>query len=272
MSLTGAMRSWLPRAVGGFALLWALEFTPPGDAFTVPWLRYLYLAVWLAAALLLVGNRGVRYAGLLLAGMAFLRVFWPHPMVTGSAQTLLGWFALLVAVTEGRPDERSLLIRVCVSCVYGFTALAKLNPSFLAGDQLVNLTATREHLEALQPLAASSWGVAAAWGTVLVEGWLAVGLWLPRTRVVTAMVGVVLHVVLVIVAMSSLQGMSFLIVLNGLLVVGYLAFFDRGEADRGVLGSEEPVGRRGRSARTRGGGLRGLLGSVRGPFGERRIS
>lgn len=224
------MSSWLPRATGVLTLAWAIAQTPGAAAFPHPVARWLYLGVWVALALLLVANRGVRFAGIVLAVLAFHRVFWPVATVTGSSQTLLGWFALILAVTEGRPTaERSLLIRVCVSCVYGFTALAKVNPAFLAGDQLVYLTETRAHLTAFQDLAASGWGVAASWATVAAEGWLAIGLWFRRTRLATALFGAGLHVVLVAAAFRGIDGIVFLTVLNGLLVVGYLAFFDQGD-------------------------------------------
>jgi hypothetical protein len=229
------MTSWLPRAVGAMALLWAVSQQPPAGHFPFAGANWLYLGAWVVVAGLLVVNRGVRVAGAVLAVLALHRVFWPDPSVTGSPQTLLGWFGLILAVTQGRPDERSLLIRVCVTCVYGFTALSKTNPSFLAGDQIVNLVDTRPHMEAFRPLAVSAWGVVLAWGTVLAEGWMAIGLWLRRTRVATAVFGVVLHVLLTAVAARGWGGIAFLTVLNGLLVVGYLAFFDRGSAGEDQL-------------------------------------
>ena len=101
---------------------------------------------------------------------------------------------------------------------------SKVNPAFLAGDQLLHLASTRPRFEVLEPLAASAWGVVAAWGTVVIEAWLAIGLWLRRTRVVTAVLGAVVHVVLVAAASRGLGGVVSLTVLNGLLVVGYLAY------------------------------------------------
>jgi hypothetical protein len=224
------MTSWLPRAVGAMALLWAISQQPSGGNFPFRGAGWLYVGVWVAVSGMLLLNRGVRWAGAALAVIAFHRVFWPTWGATGSPQTLLGWFGLILAVTHGRPDERSLLIRVCVTCVYGFTALSKTNPSFLAGDQIVNLTDTREHMEWFRPVAVTTWGVVLAWGTVLAEGWMAIGLWLRRTRLATAIFGVVLHAMLTGVAARGWTGIAFLTVLNGLLVVGYLAFFDRGEA------------------------------------------
>lgn len=222
----------VPIGVGVAALAWAITLTPGAAAFPVPWLRWCYLGVWVAAGLALLVRRGVPVAGIVLAVLAFHRVFWPDPSATGSPQTLLGWFALIVAVTQGSRGERALLLRVCVSCVYGFTALAKLNPSFLAGEQIVYLAATRDHLEVFQALAASGWGVAAAWGTVLVELWLAVGLWWRRTRRATAILGGAFHLALVLVASGGFAGVVFLGVLNGLVVLGYLAFFERATARR----------------------------------------
>ncbi len=221
----GLVADLLPRLVGGFGVLWGVVLTPIGAAFTFPQLRPVYLVVWFLTCGALVVNRGVRYAGVVLAGLAWVQVFWPSLAATATPQTLLGWFGLLLAVSEGCPRERALLIRVCVTCVYAFTALSKLNPAFLAGDQIVELARTREQLAAFRPLLAGSAGVAVAWLTVATEAWLAIGLWLRRTRVATAILGVVLHVVLVVVASRGWAGVTFLTVLNGGLVVGYLAFF-----------------------------------------------
>jgi hypothetical protein len=229
------MTSWLPRAVGAMALLWAVSQQPRVGHFPFAGANWLYLGLWVVLSGLLLMNRGVRVAGVVVAVLAFHRVFWPDPAVTGSPQTLLGWFGLILAVTHGRPDERSLLIRVCVTCVYGFTALSKTNPSFLAGDQIVNIVDTRDHMEMFRPVAESAWGVVLAWGTVMAEGWMAIGLWFRRTRVATVVFGVVLHIMLTAVAARGWSGIAFLTVLNGLLVVGYLAFFDRGEVGEDEL-------------------------------------
>lgn len=149
-----------------------------------------------------------------------------HRERSNSPVVLLLWASVIVVATDRRPNERALLLRVCVSCVYGFTAFAKTNPSFLAGDQMVNLAVTREQMSWSFDLVIGPFGVLLAVATVLTEYVLAVGLWFARTRMAVAAVGVTLHTLLIPAAATSWgRGGIFLAVLNYGLVAMYPAFW-----------------------------------------------
>ena len=63
----------------------------------------------------------------------------PDPTVTGSPRTVLGSLALIITLTEGRPDERSLLLRsACRACPD--SALSKVG-SAAGVDESVGITA-----------------------------------------------------------------------------------------------------------------------------------
>lgn len=220
----------VPRLLGGLAALLApwLLFKMPEDwpegavAVVAP---LVVSAWWLAACASLVLVRRVRLACASLALLSALPFFTTDSY--GSPFSLIIWLSVIIVVTHGRPWERAVLLRVCVSSVYAFTAMAKLNPTFLAGDQLVHIANTRPHMATFEPLFASGWGVTLSVAAVGVEAWLAVGLWLRRTRVATAWLGAAAHVVFTVIASSSWIGLAYLVPLNALLVVGYIAFFDR---------------------------------------------
>jgi hypothetical protein len=223
-----------PRLLGVLTALWTLRaFLAP----TTGWSSHTAFLVassllGLAAVWLLVGRLVPVGAAILLLGGGIELVTRD---VSNSPLILLCWMALLTLVTEGRPWERALLLRVCVSCVYGFTGLAKLNPSFLAGDQLFHITATRPMWGWAGELMAGPVGLALSWATVSAELLLAVGLWFPRLRVPVALLGVTLHVALIPVAtVSPVSGVVFLFVLNFGLVVMYPAFWQPIRAQPGV--------------------------------------
>ncbi len=72
-----------------------------------------------------------------------------------------------------------------------------------------------------------------AFATILLEGWLAIGLWLPRTRAVTATIGVLFHLVLVVTLTTDpLRGLQ-LIIFGAATLLLYVPFFvrDRGSDD-----------------------------------------
>ena len=89
--------------------------------------------------------------------------------IYGNHVVWLAWLALTFVIFGDRAQQR-LVVRAQLSILYGFGALAKLNPEWLSGEALV----ARE--------AAVGWPVVAAWVTMAVEAVLAVALWAPRWR------------------------------------------------------------------------------------------
>jgi hypothetical protein len=215
------MQVTFPRLFGVLVLFWAIfvASTPPGPE-TPWWFWPMVGVVSCVPAVLLLRVRHVRAAAVavvLLTAAGFLR--------GRGGDDFLFWMAVLVAASEGHPRERALLLRVMLSTVYGFAVLSKLNPAWLAGDQTLDLVQTQAQLAPLLPLVTSSLGPALAWAVLAIEAWLAIGRWFQRTRLPTAVGGVLTHVVLIIAATEGLDSFLLLLPLNLGLVAMYLAFW-----------------------------------------------
>lgn len=214
-----------PRLVGALAVVYAAIFQRGALDWASDWQWLGFTVLWLSAAVLLLLARHQAVAGGLLAVLCL--IFWIGPgrhLHDGTA--LLGWLAISIALTDGRPHERALLVRLSVTVVYAFSALAKLNPSFLTGEQIEAITIDRSQLNWLTPSAQGSGGVLIAWTTVATEAGLAVALWFGRTRVPAALAGGLLHLIFVVAANNgTVWDIAFVTVLNMGLVAGYLAFF-----------------------------------------------
>jgi hypothetical protein len=196
-----------------FAGVLVLVFWPRG---TAPEATVASTAHWMATAgvwVMFCSGIAPRAAGLLLAALLF--PLSSEPGLHVSRQILL--FALL-AFSMTRSGERlSLrrraglpsagpvwpirLLQLQVSVVYGVNALAKSTPQFLNGDALmalsllpnfrVDLSDGYLHLGLLDVPASL-----AAMVVVAIEYAMAVGVWIPRLRLIVALLGVAFHVAL----------------------------------------------------------------------------
>jgi hypothetical protein len=213
------------RSLGALALTWSiLTWLWPGgwpslEVFLVAASFYTLSAIWL------LGGRHTPVGAALLLLACALQL-WEQPDASNSPVVLLAWSSLVLLVTEDQPRERALLLRVTATCVYLFTGLAKVNPAFLAGDQMVFIATTRPQMHWSLGLLSGPVGVLLAWSTVATELWLAAGMWFRRTRVATAAIGVTLHLALLPVAAPNWSyGLGYLLVLNFGLVAMYPAFW-----------------------------------------------
>ncbi len=215
-----------PRLVGGLGLLWALILREglldwPNRAV---WASY--ALSWIVTCGLLTAGRHIRWAGAALCALSLAAIIEPARHLTDGL-ALFAWIGIILAVTDGRPEERALLVRVLVTTVYAFAALTKLNPTFIDGDQLVGIFESRERWDTFVPAIRGGLGIALSWVGMLAEASLAVGMWWPRTRRLTALLGLVVHPVFIVVATyGTVPDMAFITVLNLLLVVSYLAFWE----------------------------------------------
>lgn len=180
--------------------------------------------LWAVAASYLLLARLVPIAASLVVALV-LGEYVVREDVSSNALALLFWIGVIVVATQGAPQERSLLLRTCVTVVYAFTALSKINPSWLAGEGLIVISETRPHMEALSGLFAGPSGVTLAVIVVAYEVCLALGLWFERTRKATAAAGIIFHAVLVASANLTIVSLSHLVVLNFGLVAMYPAFW-----------------------------------------------
>ena len=215
------------RLFGLLAAVWSMRMVHLAVAVhegtTSGWLMAM-AALWALASGYLLSGRLVPAASVLVIALILAEYLIRQSlMLDGLA--LLFWIAVIMAMTEHRQNERALLLRVCVTVVYAFAALSKLNPSWLAGDGLVRLAESRPQLDPLVDHFASSAGIVLAGLVVAVEGWLAFGLWCRRTRLASAAIGVAFHLLVASASISTVTGLSHLVVLNFGLVVMYPAFW-----------------------------------------------
>ena len=218
-----------PRAVPARLFDWAPEVA------TIPEMAIL-TGVWLAASIaLIVGYRAQLAAFVVFLCAVFVHLvdmnFWAHHMY------FLILMVLLISFTESdavwsvrwlRDDRPSrdvtawpiLLMKIQLSLVYFFTAVAKVNPVYLAGDVLSG----RATLPAFLADPPAIGMVAAA--TVAAEFFLSFALWVRPLRMWGLFVGVVLHG-LVPIAMGPYAGL----VVFSLATLGvYVLFFDGRDA------------------------------------------
>jgi hypothetical protein len=185
-----------PRAVPARLFDWAPEVA------TIPEM-VLLTGIWLAASIgLVVGYRPRLSAFVVFLCAVFVHFvdmnFWAHHMY------FLTLLVLLLSFTEsdgtwsvrwwreGRQARDAtawpvLLLKIQLSLVYFFTAVAKVNPVYLAGDVLSGRMSGPALLAGPDAIALL------AVVTVAVEFFLSFALWIRRLRVWALCVGVVLH-------------------------------------------------------------------------------
>lgn len=214
-----------PRLIGALGLVWLVTLAWELVPFPSVAARVSYIGGWGLASALLVAGRHVRPAGIVLVALAVVGLLGPLSPLH-QALALFLWAGLLLAASEGRPHERALLLRVMATVVYAFAALSKMNPSFLAGEQLLAIVRGREHWAFLVPLMAGPGGVVLSWVGVALEAAIPAGLWWRRTRTIAVAAGLLLHgTFVVLVSRGTLPDAAMLLCLNGLLVACYPAFY-----------------------------------------------
>lgn len=152
-----------------------------------------------------------------------------HLYLMAIVVTILGLFS---------PVWHAPMIRLQTSIVYGYAALAKLNGTYLSGARLdADLAENPVRIALGLPLSLTP---ALAVASVAAEGVLAIGLWFPRTRPATRLVGLALHAGIVALAWSAPLVYVELVAFNALLIAMWSSF--RGfEPSDGLL---QPSGRR----------------------------
>lgn len=204
----------LPRIFGALCVLKTIDLADRLPHHTNVATVVVILGAWLAASVTLTRDVRTKLAAGTLA--VLVPVILSQSMdLFNQHLALIGWIGLWLALLDG--EQQRMALRVQLSIVYGFGALAKLNPWFLSGSVLEAGPGSR------MDLPASAWVVLAV-GTVVIEGWLAVGLWFDRTRAVSIVLGVALHVGIIATMATGATSLVRMIVFNGLCVALYLAF------------------------------------------------
>jgi predicted DCC family thiol-disulfide oxidoreductase YuxK len=208
-----------------------------------PLLTLLVVAGLTAAVCFTVGLR-TRWAGAVLTAvlgicLALDQQLWGNHLYLLFLWSLLltiadsgGAFALDSRGKEPRPIPAwpAFLIKVQLSIVYGFTAVAKVNAAYLSGAVFRSgfwWAAPRAFFSAL------------AVASILVEGFLAIGLWVPRLRPVAFIVGLGLHTG-ILLAMKlqpagTPAGTPELLIFGVISLAPYVLFLDAPPASRLVV-------------------------------------
>jgi vitamin K-dependent gamma-carboxylase-like protein len=177
--------------------------------------------VWLAASAAFVLGFRTRMAGAVITSLAAYTLLLDQRTYSNHLY-LFVLVALLLTVADsgaafsldarraGPPRSVAawpiVLLRIQVSLVYGFAAIAKLTPQFLSGDVLLPTLRTQGMLTV--PVA---WRTPAPMGllaltAIALELFLAVGLWSDRLRWIAVVAGALLHgAILTLVASSRLS-------------------------------------------------------------------
>jgi len=175
----------------------------------------LFIGGWLAAALCLLLGWHTRLAGLALSlAVAYAialdrQLYASHLYLMGLLSLLLalggaGEALSLDALRRGSPAARAIpswpaaLLKAQLSIVYGFAALAKLNPVYLSGAVLAVNLRHGGPLALPEALLAAPLLAALAAGSVALEAFLALALWSPRWRRAALLLGPAFHAAMVL--------------------------------------------------------------------------
>lgn len=169
-----------------------------------------YSLVTLFASVALILGAGARYAAGTVTACAWFGFLWEQQTYSNHMM-FIAWLALWLAVVPSdaawslpsRTDGRGtvcwgdqLLVMSQLSVCYLFAGLAKLNPGFLSGDALQGFVSIDIHLPG--PV----W-TALAVSAVATEIGVSVALWLPRTRWLAGLAGLLLHLSIMIAMWSD---------------------------------------------------------------------
>lgn len=213
------MLSDLRHAVAILCVVWGIGI---GISISAERIWIMSIGWFLAGALLWI-HRSQAWGGLLvvvLCGLTYLFGGLAHY----EGLHLMTWMAAAITITADRPTDRDRLTRWLATSVYAFAALSKLNPTWLEGEDLTLLLATRPHLATSAPLIPSEVLGILPVVVIAVEAFLAIGLWFPRTRTLAVVLGVAMHVSFIIGATNNPLGFCHLLLINGGLMACYPSF------------------------------------------------
>lgn len=198
----------------------------------------LVAALWFVAAVaLLLGYRS-RLAALAVAGLTAFFILFTH--LYANHFYLLGTLALLLSLTDcgayGSLDSRRrgireqvpqlpvTLIQIQISVVYLFSALSKVNEEFLPGSALFHLAQEAVVPPDLEPFAYVPLFMGIAVGVVVLELFIAVGLWFDRVRPAVFGIGLALHTGMILILSDRFRFAGRLMVFALLALSCYLLF------------------------------------------------
>ena len=219
------------------------------DAFRLPWLAALplpqrsalwaALAAWLLASCAFTAGTRTRFAGAtLLAGFAYvfaadIQLQSHHAyfialctllLVVGDSAAIFSGDAATRGAREWVAAWPATLLRCQISFVYAYAATAKVDPAWLRDGPIGRFVALPTSLRV--PALFLALGVA----TVLVEAFLAFGLWTRRTRPLAFVTGLAFHTAIPL----TMAPRSSLLVFSIATLAPYILFLDARPASRRV--------------------------------------
>jgi len=167
-------------------------------------------ALFVVGGLLLLADRAAR-AGSALVGITAAATIVGEQLTYSNHWVLLIATSLLFALVP-RPATGAttvpywpvFLLRVQLSSVYLYTAIAKLNASYFTGRPLKWGT-----ISIIDENVPEKVFVVLSAGLLLVEAFLAVALWIPRLRRFAIPLGVLLHVSIVLAGADAVELVAF---------------------------------------------------------------
>lgn len=181
-----------------------------------------FLAVWLVAALAFALGWKTRLAGAVLTLVTGYTLVMDQQTYSNHLY-LLFLVILLLTIADSGTAWPILLLKIQVTIVYFFSALAKLTPQYLAGEIL-----TRSLKQEGWLAVPESWRTPAAMSllavtSIVAELFIAFGLWSPRLRFSAIIAGTGFHLLIIAVLDSSRLSLA-IFALS--MFAGYLLFVE----------------------------------------------
>jgi predicted DCC family thiol-disulfide oxidoreductase YuxK len=218
---------------------WELKFpyaagSLPMDPEAVPF----YIGAWVVAALAFAAGWHTRVAGSVLAASLFYGLFIDQ-QVYSNHQLLLGILVTLLTLancgatfsldarrrtSQDIPGWPIFLLKAQLTLVYGFSAIAKLNLTYISGVIIFASLRDTGPLAFPQALRTPPVMAGVAVASIAAELFLAMALWSVHWRRVAVVVGILFHIGLV---MLMLPSQTVLLLVFGVAMTSlYLLFFE----------------------------------------------
>lgn len=201
------------------------------------------MLVWIVAAAAFALGISTRVAGAALIALALTFLATDQQLYSNHLYLLTTVVAILTLAGAGNgfalsPHRETdaagwgrFLLRFQVSVVYGFSALAKLNASYLSGSVMASYLRSDGPLAIPQAWRSFEAMLVLSIVAVLVEALLAIGLWIPKWRRNAFVVGLGLHLAILVTFDPPLPFLAF-----GILTLAlYVQFLDVTPASRLVI-------------------------------------
>lgn len=203
----------------------------------------LFLLIWIGAAAAFAAGFFTRVAGTVLTALGAAFIASDQQLYSNHLYLLTTVVAILTLAGAGngfaiRPDEATgaarwgrFLLKFQLSVIYAFSALAKLNASYLSGSVMASYLRSDGPLAVPQQWRGFEAMLVLSIVALVIEALLAIGLWLPKWRRNAFVVGLGMHAAILLTFDPPLPFLAF-----GILTLAlYVQFLDAPAASRLVI-------------------------------------